>query len=151
MDQADSVGAIYCDSAFDLVNKSEGMFQGLTKLLRREIDLSTIMPGVAQSLHNRISKTKHEGLHELHFVKAGQSWIVQLCKVLSDFLLSSVRYQFSAHGNVEKDRNGMAKHLLIQNYFDLEGIPLKHLKLRYNSLIGDIEPEEETGISVRLG
>jgi hypothetical protein len=146
IEDGDCIGSIYCDTALDLVNRSGNVTETLRSIFRPKVEMGHMVSSLVEGVHNGIGRTKHEGLKAVHFIGAEQSQILQVCRVMSHLLLSSIRYLV----HPEDSDNARTKHLLMQNYFGLDKVPVESLKLEWNSTTNDVEPRKVASVAMEL-
>jgi hypothetical protein len=146
IEDGDCISSIYCDTALDLVNRSGNVVDALRNILKPKVEMSHMVSSLVEGLHNRIGREKHEGLRVVRFIRAEESQILQVCRVMSYLLLSSIRYLV----HPEDSDNARTKHLLMQNYFGLDKVPVESLKLEWSSTTNDVEPRKVASVAMEL-
>ena len=137
----DNIEAIKCDNIYNLVNTSLLRFLGFGRFFKINTSLISYLPKLIEILHNKIHITKkHNGLSKIEFVDSKKSLLIQVCDILSNFLLASIRYKYYDSQNMPIKNKYSAKYNFLNTYVDLSNLPLASLSLRYNTTLKEIEP-----------
>jgi hypothetical protein len=118
----DYVHAVICDNVYNLVNTAKTVVWGRGNLGSVQKPISFLVPLVLQAIHNQLPLPKHQGFVSMDFYNSQTLVIIQLCDILANFLLNSIRYLFLSASTDPSASNYKAKYDYISKYIDLSGL-----------------------------
>ena len=131
--EKDIVESIISDNVYSLEKKSQEKIIAYGNIFDVIEPIEQVVPLVIQSIHNNLpcrkSKSNHQGFNVLKFLDSHKLVSIQVCDILSNFLMNSLKYlYYSKIDNPLKDEY-KEKYDFLKKYIDIDGFPINDINL----------------------
>jgi hypothetical protein len=132
--EKDNIETVICDNIYNMRTTSKSIVWARGNIASIQKDINTIVPMIIEAVHNKLPVPKHKGFNFLDFYYSTSLVSIQLCDILSNFIMNSIRYMYftsigSANATVYK-----AKYDFLNKYIDISNLPFAEIPL---SVSGD--------------
>jgi hypothetical protein len=127
----DFIEEVICDNVYNLINTSHDQVTAYSNLTNLNIETRNLIPYAIQAIHNNIFKVprRHEGFNSLSYCDSSCNILIQLCDLIANFLINSIRYKFYELHQDEKTNTYRVKYDILNNFFDMSNLPLNKLPI----------------------
>lgn len=132
----DIVHSVISDNVYNMVTTSTQTITTHGNIFSMNQPVETVVPTVIQNIHNLLpcKKFSHNGFELLKFLDSKTSVSLQVCDIISNFMMNSIRYlYFNYLGNSLKDDYSDKFNLLSTFIEHLEAFPINDLNLTMTS------------------
>lgn len=134
------IEAVISDNIFNLEKSGKQAFWAFGNIFKQKDHAMTFIPQIIEILHNKIKPThNHVGFKYLDFIDSHHFITLQFVDVLSNFILSHIRYTFLLQTGNAKYVEYESKYNLLKKIIDLSQLPIKDLNLEYDTESKDIK------------
>jgi len=120
-----------CDNVYNLKTNCHSIVESKGNIFSMPSDTSLIVAEIIERVHNLLPEAKqHHGFTTLDFFDSTDIVTIQLCDILSNFLLNSIRYEYyNSINDLENKAKYKFKYDFINEYVFKLNIPLTQLPL----------------------
>ena len=121
---------ILCDNIYGLDEKNEQQILTEGNITITQNAFSSVIANIIEITHNQISKRKHIGLKSIDFSDSNNFISIQVCDILSNFIVSSIRYLFyTSINDISKAKKYKLKYDILNNNLFSINLPINEIPL----------------------
>jgi hypothetical protein len=124
------IETVICDNVYNMQKTSKAIVWARGNIASIKEDINTIVPMIIEAVHNKLPTTKHKGFRFLDFYDSTSLVSIQLCDILSNFIMNGIRYMyFNSIGDAANSILYKAKYDFLNKYIDISTLPIAEIPL----------------------
>ncbi|AEJ19915.1 DUF3800 domain-containing protein [Gracilinema caldarium] len=124
------IETVICDNIYNMRTTSKSIIWARGNIASIKIDINTIVPMIIEAVHNKLPTPKHYGFKFLDFYDSTSLVSIQLCDILSNFIMNSIRHMyFISIGDATNAALYKAKYDFLNKYIDISNLPITEIPL----------------------
>ncbi len=124
------IETVICDNIYNMQTTSKSIVWARGNIASIKKDINTIVPMIIEAVHNKLPTPKHKGFSFLDFYDSNSLVSIQLCDILSNFIMNSIRYMyFLSIGDIVNSASYKAKYDFLNKYIDISTFPISEIPL----------------------